>query len=74
MSDWKKHDTDAPEYKSKLRFWLGLMLMLGLVGGLALAYKIDSAERAYAQEDRVLPEPAAKPSLPPAPKDMNKPK
>lgn len=41
---WKKNDTRSPEYQKKVTFYIVLCLVLGLLGGAALAYKISLAE------------------------------
>ncbi len=42
---WKKYDTRDPVYQRKVTFYIVLCLVLGLIGGIALAYKIDGAEK-----------------------------
>lgn len=45
-ASWKKNDTQTPEYQRKFTFYILLCLVLGLIGGMTLAYKIDGAETA----------------------------
>lgn len=48
-SNYKKYDTDSPEFKKRAAVAIAICIALGLIGGLTLGHKISEAEKAHSR-------------------------
>ncbi len=48
-ANYKKYDTETPEFKKRAAMAIAICIALGLIGGLTLGHKISEAEKAHSQ-------------------------